>query len=122
MPTLLVVDDEPGVRQLACRALRAAGYTCLEAHSGRMALGLIQAADQPIDAMVVDVRLPDISGVDLVGMIREKRPGTAALFISGYAQPVVEHPELQVFLQPFLAKPFTPDQLLAALGELVPPP
>ena len=105
---------------MACRALQAAGYTCLEAHSSRMALGLIQAGDQPIDAMVVDVRLPDVSGVDLVGIIRETRPGTPALFISGYAQPVVEHPELQAVLQPFLPKPFTPEQLVAAVQELLP--
>lgn len=122
MPTLLVVDDEPAVRQLACRILRGAGYTCLEAESGLAALGQMQSDEQRIDAMVVDIRLPDLSGLDLVRLARTLRPGTPALFISGYAQPALEEPQLQQFVQTFLAKPFTAEQLIAAVGELLPAP
>jgi CheY-like chemotaxis protein len=70
--------------------------------------------------MVVDIRLPDLSGLDVVRLARNLRPGTPALFISGYAQPVVEEPQLQQALQAFLAKPFTPEQLVTALGQLLP--
>jgi hypothetical protein len=49
--------------------------------------------------------------VSLVGHQRIHRPGTPALFISGYAQPAAEEPEIEQLLQPFLPKPFTPDQL-----------
>ena len=120
MRTLLVVDDEPVVRVLVCRILREAGYICVEAESGLAALALIQQDDQRLDGMVVDVRLPDLSGLDLVRLIRNWRPGTPALFISGYPEPVFDEPRLQRLLHSFLAKPFTAEQLVAAVGDLLP--
>jgi CheY-like chemotaxis protein len=122
MATLLVIDDEPVVRRLACQTLRQAGYTCLEADSAVAALEQLQSDRQQLDGMVVDIRLPDMSGLNLARLARLRRPGTPALFISGYAQPAVEDPELQQLLQAFLPKPFTPDQLLAAVRELLPTP
>lgn len=122
MSTLLVVDDEPVVRILVCRILRQAGYTCLEADSALAALALIQTDDQRLDGMVVDIRLPDMSGLDLVRLVRSPRPGTPALFISGYAQPAVEDPQQQRLLHAFLAKPFTAEQLITAVHQLLPAP
>ena len=122
MSTLLVIDDEPVVRNLACRTLREAGYTCLEADSALGALEQLQLERQQLDGMVVDIRLPDMTGLNLVRLARVHRPGTPALFISGYAQPVVEEPELQQLLHAFLPKPFTPDELLAAVREFLPTP
>ena len=122
MPTLLVIDDEPVVRKLACQTLRQAGYTCLEADSALAALEQLQSDPQRLDGMVVDIRLPDMSGLNLVRLAHLHRPGTPALFISGYAQPAAEEPELQQLLQAFLPKPFTPDQLLAAVRESLPTP
>jgi CheY-like chemotaxis protein len=86
------------------------------------ALEQLQTDRQQLDGMVVDIRLPDMSGLNLVRLARIHRPGTAALFISGYAQPDVEEPELQQLLEAFLPKPFTPDQLLAAVREWLPTP
>ena len=120
MSTILVIDDEPVVRRLACLTLRQAGYTCLEADSALAALEQLQSDPQQLDGMVVDIRLPDMSGLNLVRLARVHRPRTPALFISGYAQPAVEEPELQQLLQAFLPKPFTPDQLLAAVREFLP--
>ena len=117
-----MIDDEPVVRRLACQTLRQAGYTCLEADSALAALEQLQSDPQRLDGMVVDIRLPDMSGLNLVRLARIHRPGTPALFISGYAQPAAEEPELQQLLQAFLPKPFTPDQLLAAVREFLPTP
>ena len=122
MSTLLVIDDEPIVRNLACRALREAGYTCVEADTALGALEQLQSDRLQLDGMVVDIRLPDMTGLNLVRLARVHRPGTPALFISGYAQPVVEEPDLQQLLQAFLPKPFTPDQLLAAVRQFLPAP
>jgi two-component system cell cycle sensor histidine kinase/response regulator CckA len=118
MSTLLVIDDERVVRTVACQTLRQAGYTCLEADSALAALEQLQSDPQRLDGMVVDIRLPDMSGLNLVRLARIHRPGTPALFISGYALPA-EEPELQQLLQAFLPKPFAPDQLLAAVRELL---
>jgi two-component system cell cycle sensor histidine kinase/response regulator CckA len=122
MSTLLVIDDEPVVRKLACQTLRQAGYTCLEADSALAALEQLQSDRQQLDGMIVDIRLPDMSGLNLVRLARIHRPGTPALFISGYALPAVEEADLQQLLQAFLPKPFTPDQLLAAVREFLPAP
>ena len=122
MSTLLVIDDERVVRTVACQAFREAGYTCLEADSALAALEQLQSDPQRLDGMVVDIKLPDMSGLNLVRLARIHRPGTPALFISGYALPAAEEPELQQLLQSFLPKPFTPDQLLAAVRELLPTP
>ena len=117
-----MIDDEPVVRMVACQTLRQAGYTCLEADSALAALEQLQSDPQRLDGMVVDIRLPDMSGLNLVRLARIHRPDTPALFISGYAQPTAEEPELQQLLQAFLPKPFTPDQLLAAVREFLPTP
>src|SRR6476646_4190921 len=122
MSRLLVIDDEPVVRMLACKTLQEAGYTCLEAATALVALEQLQSDPQRIDGMVVDIRLPDMSGLNLVRLARIHRPETPALFISGYAQPVASDPELQRLLQAFLLKPFTPDQLLAAVRQFLPTP
>jgi two-component system cell cycle sensor histidine kinase/response regulator CckA len=122
MSTIFVIDDEPVVRRMACQALREAGYTCLEADSALAALEQLQSDPQRLDGMVVDIRLPDMSGLNLVRLARIHRPGTPALFISGFAQPEAEDPELQQLLQAFLPKPFTPDQLVAAVRQLLPAP
>ena len=120
MPTLLVIDDESVVRLLACQALREAGYTCLQAETALAALEQLQSDRQQLDGMVVDIRLPDMSGLNLVRLARVHRPGMPALFISGYAPP--PEPELQSLLQFFLPKPFTPDQLVAAVRAVLPTP
>ena len=122
MSTLLVIDDEPVVLKVVCQTLRQAGYTCLEAASALAALEQLQSDPQRLDGMVVDIKLPDMSGLNLVRLARIHRPGTPALFISAYALPDAEEPELQQLLQAFLPKPFTPDQLLAAVRELLPTP
>jgi CheY-like chemotaxis protein len=122
MPTLFVIDDEPVVRKVVCKTLRQAGYTCLEADSALAALEQLQSDPQRLDGMVVDIRLPDMSGLNLVRLARIHRPGTPALFISAYALPAAEEPEIQQLLQAFLPKPFTPDQLLAAVREFLPTP
>ena len=122
MSTLLVIDDERVVRTVACQALRQAGYTCLEADSALAALEQLQSDRQQLDGMIVDIRLPDMSGLNLVRLARIHRPGTPALFISGYALPAVEVADLQQLLQAFLPKPCTPDQLLAAVREFLPTP
>jgi CheY-like chemotaxis protein len=122
MSTLLVIDDERVARMVVCRTLRQAGYTCLEASSALAGLEQLQSDPRRLDGMVVDIRLPDMSGLNLVRLARIHRPGTPVLFISGYAQPDAEEPELQQLLQAFLPKPFTPDQLLAAVREFLPAP
>lgn len=97
--TILVVDDEPQLRQLASRALEREGYRVIEATDGLEALGLF-TNDARIDLLVTDVRMPHTDGIVLAAALRRRYPTVPVLFMSGYARGSEPAPE------PFLAKPF----------------
>ena len=97
--TILVVDDEPKVRQLATRALEREGHRVIEATDGLEALGLF-THDARIDLLVTDVRMPHTDGIVLAAALRRRYPDIPVLFMSGYPRGTEPAPE------PFLAKPF----------------
>jgi two-component system cell cycle sensor histidine kinase/response regulator CckA len=89
--TVLLVDDEDGVRRLAARALTRAGWAVLSAASGEMALGLLATRDLgcPIHAVVSDVVMPGMDGPALVKAVRALYPGVPTILASGYAEEAV---------------------------------
>ena len=97
--TILVVDDEPQLRQLATRALEREGYRVIQATDGLEALGLF-THDARIDLLVTDVRMPHTDGIVLAAALRRRYPSIPVLFMSGYPRGTEPAPE------PFLAKPF----------------
>jgi PAS domain S-box-containing protein len=115
--TVLVVEDEPLVRDLACDFIADAGYAVIEAETATEAADVFTGA--VIDAVVSDVGLPDITGTELVATLRERTPGLAVVLMSGYTgeDPVVatEFDALTTFVQ----KPFTKATLLRALREVL---
>ena len=72
--TILVVEDEEVVRTLACRGLREQGYTVLEAKDGREALEQVERNHQPIDLVISDVVMPELSGRELGSRLAVLRP------------------------------------------------
>ncbi|HEV8395059.1 MAG TPA: histidine kinase N-terminal 7TM domain-containing protein [Vicinamibacterales bacterium] len=83
--TVLLVEDDPGVRAFAAQVLRDAGTTVLEAGDAAAALAIAAARDsQPLDLLLTDVVLPGIDGADLAGRLRGLRPGLRVLFMSGH--------------------------------------
>jgi signal transduction histidine kinase/CheY-like chemotaxis protein len=109
---ILVVEDEPLVRMLTARALTQAGYAVTEAEDGED--GLRQAAGQPpFDLLVTDLIMPRLDGRALAERLLGDGQARAVLYVSGYADRPLE-PGL-----PFLAKPFTPDELLARVREVL---
>jgi CheY-like chemotaxis protein len=116
-PTVLVVDDEPMVCQLTCRMLEEAGYACEGVYSARAALGFLEAR-RPYHLFVLDIRLPDMSGLTLAHLIAVQYPSTPFLFISGYPQSRGEG--LPSSPWAFLPKPFSSEQLLGAVRQLLP--
>jgi two-component system cell cycle sensor histidine kinase/response regulator CckA len=103
--TILLVEDDEGLRGLMARGLRSRGFDVLEAANGREALKALTAT---VDLIVSDVVMPDVDGLALA----RARPDLKVLFISGYA---FDHPG------PFLPKPFTLAQLVAAVKETISP-
>ena len=84
--TILVVEDESGVRELACAFLKVSGYAVLEAKDGLDALDVVSRHQGKIDLVLADVVMPRMSGPDLVTRLRTIRPDTRAILMTGYAE------------------------------------
>jgi two-component system cell cycle sensor histidine kinase/response regulator CckA len=113
--TLLVVEDESALRDVAGRILSGAGYHVLAADGGTQALELAALHDGTIDLLVSDVVMPGMLGKELAERLVHTRPDTRVLYMSGYAQPVLAS---QGTLDPgvaLLEKPFTAADLLSAV-------
>ena len=109
---ILVVDDEPTVVARVHRSLAAAGYDVLLAQSAIEALEILVMTRPLVDAVLTDVRMPEMDGGELAATLRQAHPNLPILFMSGF-------PGGSTAAGPLLAKPFTTDQLLSALADLL---
>ncbi len=111
--TVLVAEDEPLVRDLACRILCEQGYTVLEAGDGKEALLTAgKYADGEIHLLITDVIMPHMSGKDLAEQVKALHPKIKVLFVSGYTNNTVTHHGVLQKGVNFLAKPFTSGRLI----------
>ena len=117
--TVLLVEDEAGVRALLRYTLRLYGYTVLEAQDGREALEVAGGYSDPIHLIITDMVMPQMNGREVVARLEPDRPQIKALYMSGYAddfrtdRPTMDRP------RPLLQKPFTPDELGRAIREVL---
>jgi two-component system cell cycle sensor histidine kinase/response regulator CckA len=117
--TILLVEDEPGVRTLARRFLEHAGYHVIEASDPEAALKEAAGSARPIHLLVTDVVMPGISGRELAERIRRTRPEIRVLFMSGYTDDaVVQHGVLHRDCH-LLQKPFTRNSLLERVRQVL---
>ncbi|WP_029029363.1 cell cycle histidine kinase CckA [Salinarimonas rosea] len=114
---VLLVEDEDPVRAVNSRALKARGYTVLEAASGVEALEAIAESEAPVDLVVSDVVMPEMDGPSLLRELRKTHPDLKVVFVSGYAEDAFKKnlPEGEHFA--FLPKPFTLKQLVETVKE-----
>jgi two-component system cell cycle sensor histidine kinase/response regulator CckA len=109
--TILLVEDEEGVRRLARTVLESHGYTVLEASDGYEALRACDRFEGEIHLLLTDVVMPTMSGVEVAERVASRRPATSVLFMSGYAEEkLVHHGVLDGDLD-LVEKPFTPESL-----------
>ncbi len=109
--TILLVEDEDAVRQVASRILRRSGYTVVEACNGNEALRQFGERGREFDLIITDIVMPEMGGLELAQRIREWAPTARILFTSGYTEDAVLR---RSFLEPgaeFIEKPFTPARL-----------
>jgi two-component system, cell cycle sensor histidine kinase and response regulator CckA len=120
--TILLVEDEEGLRSLNARGLRSRGYSVIEASNGIEAMEALEAKDGAVDLVVSDVVMPEMDGPTLLKAMRGRNPDLKIIFVSGYAEDAFEKslPENEQFA--FLPKPFTLTQLVAAVKETMTPP
>ncbi len=117
--TILLVEDEEGLRGLNARGLTSRGYTVLQAANGFEAVEAFDSYFGKIDLVVSDVVMPEMDGPTLLTKLRSRDPGVKIIFVSGYAEEAFEKnlPEGEKYKYNFLAKPFTLKQLVGAVKE-----
>jgi two-component system cell cycle sensor histidine kinase/response regulator CckA len=115
--TILLVEDEEGLRALNARGLASRGYTVLEAGNGVEAIDVLAKSDWQVDLVVSDVVMPEMDGPTLLRELRSRNPTLKIIFVSGYAEDAFQKhlPADGQFM--FLAKPFTLKQLVNAVKE-----
>jgi len=119
--TLLLVEDEEAVRRAAAEFLRLQGYNVLEAEDGSAALAAIHNHHEPIDMLVTDVVMPNMSGGELAQKVLALRPDTHFLFVSGYAGKTLLNHKVVDLESNFLQKPYSLRQLSRKIRSALDP-
>ncbi|HJU06177.1 MAG TPA: response regulator [Nitrospiraceae bacterium] len=109
--TILLVEDDPVVRQVTSEILTMNGYRVLEAKGGEEAMSLSDRHGGGIDLLLTDVVMPKMSGRDLAEYVAPMHPGLHVVYMSGYADDALLNHGVSGSEADFLPKPFTPDQL-----------
>lgn len=116
MHPLLVVEDDGIVRMLMVEVLEDLGYKVIEAEDATSALAILNDSATPLDLLMTDVGLPDMSGQELAGKAREIRPLLPVLFASGYADSLSVPEGMHS-----IGKPFSIDQLRDKVVQMIGP-
>jgi two-component system, cell cycle sensor histidine kinase and response regulator CckA len=114
--TILMVDDEDLLLTMGETVLTAYGYKVLTANSGQKALNIIERGDKPIDLIITDLVMPNMSGRELVDRVRQLSPGIRILSSSGYVRPSEEQDHTS-----YLQKPFSSQDLLLKVKQALTP-
>lgn len=116
--TVLFVDDDDAILSLGRLVLERAGYAVITAGTGGEALKHFTGADPAIDLVLLDHRIPDLSGVEILGRIRDTSPEVAVILSSGCEVPGLSEEDPDVT---FLPKPYAPGDLVTAVASALPP-
>jgi PAS domain S-box-containing protein len=114
---ILLVEDDPGVRRFVGRALSLAGYSVVEAGDGKEALGILRESGDAFGLLLTDVIMPGVSGIDVETWARERWPGLATLFMSGYAHAELATRGMTLTEDRVLVKPFEAATVLQRVHE-----
>jgi len=117
--TILIVEDEPALRELMSQCMRKLGYTVLTAQDGTEALEICEHHPGPIHLVLTDIVMPRMNGLQLKERVAARRSGVKFLFVSGYVDAALERSELFTQHTAFLEKPFPPDELAHKVRQLL---
>jgi PAS domain S-box-containing protein len=114
---VLLLEDSPGVRNIAARLLRKHGYEVVEASNGVEALALVGENNLRPDLLLTDVVMPGMSGMEVATVLQKNHPSLRVLYMSGYPDSLVSAQGVLMDDVHFVAKPFTTSSLLGAVKE-----
>jgi CheY-like chemotaxis protein len=117
---VLVVDDEASIRDLCARVLQRAGFAVTTASGGTEAVQRLQA--EAFDALISDIRMPGLSGLEVLAAAKRAQPGIRVVLITGFGTPQTLERARHSGADRILTKPFNPMELLTAVREILPPP
>jgi two-component system cell cycle sensor histidine kinase/response regulator CckA len=116
--TIMLVEDDPSLREIARRVLSDEGYVVVEARSGEEALTIADEKGRSFDVLVTDMMMPGIKGWEVARAVKVTHPRCAMIYVSGYVDSARLRQELPDDAV-FLGKPFTPPRLLEAVAAVV---
>jgi PAS domain S-box-containing protein len=116
---VLVVEDEPAIRELVRRTLEGAGLVVIEAENGRQALDIFALGGEPPKLVLSDVIMPVLNGRELSDALADTHPNLPILFMSGYTGEDVLARSLLPETAPFIQKPFAPEELLSRVRRML---
>ena len=118
---ILLVEDEPAIREVLAEVLREAGHNTLDVDNGDSAARLIESPPTPFTLLVTDVHIPGSrNGMQLAAMMRRRHPSVPVIFITGL--PGALNYAVRRDVDMLLAKPFTPSELVRAVEQALPEP
>lgn len=117
--TVLIVEDDEGIRELTAKILRRYGYTVLAADGGDEARQICERHDGIIHVLLSDVVMPGMNGPKVAEMLTRIRPGLKVVFMSGYGGDDMIRNGVVTDAVPFLQKPFTPERLANTISQVL---
>jgi DNA-binding NtrC family response regulator len=115
---ILIVDDEASIRDLCARVLSRAGFAVVTAGNGTEGLKMLQA--EAFDLVISDIRMPGISGLDVLEHAKQRYPSIVVVLITGFGTPEALSRAKAAGAEKILTKPFNPIELLTTVKEVLP--
>jgi len=117
--TIMIVEDDASVLQIARRAIEVSGYSVLTAASSLAADKILAVHGKSVDLILIDVVLPGLNGYQLFESVREKYPRLLVLYMSGYMDNAIVNKKILAHGLPFIRKPFTAKELVLTMLEVL---
>jgi DNA-binding response OmpR family regulator len=122
LPVILIVDDEAQLRRSAARILNASGFETILAANGREAITIFEARGTSIDAVLLDMAMPELGGKQTFAELRRIRPDVRVILSSGYDEAEARHRVESPGLAGFLQKPYSAAELVSCLRTVLEAP